>query len=258
MSIDPGTLALQAINVLVLIWLLSRFLYKPVLAAIAARQAAADKLLADAEAARTAAVAERDALKARASALTADEDRRRAALQAAAEADRKALMDKAAQDIAAARVQAEATLAEERASAGATLQRQAVDLAGIMAAKLLNRLPAVQVSEAMLQALLDKLRGAPAADRARLAASATLQVVTAGPLAPADQNRCKAAIGAELGAPVEPSFRTDPVLIAGFELHAPDILVVNSWRADLQTILREAASAAEFQSPSEDGRFHAA
>jgi F-type H+-transporting ATPase subunit b len=41
MKIDWWTLGLQTINILVLVWILSRFLFRPVSDMIAARQAAA-------------------------------------------------------------------------------------------------------------------------------------------------------------------------------------------------------------------------
>lgn len=48
MHIDWSTLALQTVNVLVLVWLLARYLFRPVMAIIAERRVAAEKLLADA------------------------------------------------------------------------------------------------------------------------------------------------------------------------------------------------------------------
>ena len=51
MHLDLWTMALQTVNVLVLVWLLQHFLFRPVAGIIAARRAAADRLLADAEAA---------------------------------------------------------------------------------------------------------------------------------------------------------------------------------------------------------------
>src|SRR6266436_563594 len=60
MQIDWSTLGLQAVNAVVLIWLLAHFLFRPVVDAIAARQKAAGQLLADAKAAKTAAEGERD------------------------------------------------------------------------------------------------------------------------------------------------------------------------------------------------------
>ncbi|MFW2410409.1 hypothetical protein ACN4GS_22105, partial [Burkholderia pseudomallei] len=58
MRIDWSTLALQTVNVVVLVWLLSRFLFRPVSDIIAKRQAAARKLIDDASRERDAAHAE--------------------------------------------------------------------------------------------------------------------------------------------------------------------------------------------------------
>ena len=52
MNFDWTTFALEAINFLILVWLLKRFLYRPILDAVARRQAAVARTLADAEAAR--------------------------------------------------------------------------------------------------------------------------------------------------------------------------------------------------------------
>ena len=55
MRIDWWTLALQAANFLVLVWLLQHFLYRPVLGIIAERQQRTDGVIAEANAAKAAA-----------------------------------------------------------------------------------------------------------------------------------------------------------------------------------------------------------
>ena len=50
MQLNWSTFLLEVVNFLVLVWILKRFLYKPVLVAIAQRKAAIDKTLVDAEA----------------------------------------------------------------------------------------------------------------------------------------------------------------------------------------------------------------
>src|SRR5271168_4267798 len=52
MSIDWWTLGLQTVNIVILVWLLQRFFWTPVAGMIAERRAAAQKALADAQAAR--------------------------------------------------------------------------------------------------------------------------------------------------------------------------------------------------------------
>lgn len=49
MELNWTTFVLEAVNFLVLVWILKRFLYKPVLAAVAQRKAAIDKTLSDAQ-----------------------------------------------------------------------------------------------------------------------------------------------------------------------------------------------------------------
>jgi F0F1-type ATP synthase membrane subunit b/b' len=56
MHIDWWTLGLQTINALVLVWLLARFLFKPVANMVAERQRSAAALMSDAAAAKDAAL----------------------------------------------------------------------------------------------------------------------------------------------------------------------------------------------------------
>ena len=52
MHLDAWTFALQTVNAAVLVWLLARFLFRPVMDIVAARRTEAAKLLAEADAAR--------------------------------------------------------------------------------------------------------------------------------------------------------------------------------------------------------------
>ena len=60
MLIDWFTIGAQALNFLILVWLMKRFLYKPILNAIDAREKRIAKELADADAKKTEAQKERD------------------------------------------------------------------------------------------------------------------------------------------------------------------------------------------------------
>ena len=95
MHIDLWTLALQTINVLVLVWLLARFLFRPVAAIIAARRAAADKLLADAAAKLQQATDEAAAIAHQREGLAGEGQRILAEARATAEAERATLMQHA-------------------------------------------------------------------------------------------------------------------------------------------------------------------
>src|SRR5208283_2909911 len=92
MRIDWWTLALQTFNVLVLVAILSRFLFRPVATIIEERRAAAVKLLADAETAKKQANAAREAAEAEAARLASARDETLRAAAAEAERERAAAL----------------------------------------------------------------------------------------------------------------------------------------------------------------------
>lgn len=239
MHINWWTLALQAINVLVLVWLLSRFLYRPVVAAIAARQAAAETLLADAAAAKAQAETEAAALKASNAALATDSERLRAQVRTAAEADGACLLEAARAEAAKVRAEAETGLTAERDALRKTLETQAANLAADMAAKLLAALPTVAVHQAM-EALTARLAEMPEPERARTFGG-QLTLVTPAALNEADRTQCRAALAKLLPQPLDLAFDEDPALIGGCDLRGEHVHLRNSWRADLDAMLGQLA-----------------
>jgi F-type H+-transporting ATPase subunit b len=235
MSFDPWTLGFQAVNVLVLVWLLHRFFWKPVAAMIAARQTNATEMLESAKAlqaeaesglaeiaiTRAGLAAERDAILA---ASRNDAETARDALLAEARAQADALHDTAK----AAGVRAAEALQE---TAIADAQRLAVTIAG----ELLARLDGTATDAAFLGWLVEGLTALSDADRKALA-SANLDVFSATKQDRAARDRIAAAIAEALGAPATLNFRTDPALLAGLELHSPHFTLRNSWRAELARI----------------------
>ncbi len=134
MRIDWWTLGLQAVNLLVLVWILHRFLFRPITAMIAARQKAVAGLLDDAAARKAEAEAEREKAEAEAAATAAA--RREILETAAAEAAQhtEALLAEAKVAADERRAANDAALAAARESATAKIHRQAgrlaVDIAG--------------------------------------------------------------------------------------------------------------------------------
>ncbi|AOJ05389.1 MULTISPECIES: F0F1 ATP synthase subunit delta [Burkholderia] len=237
MRIDWSTLALQAINVVVLVWLLSRFLFRPVSDIIAKRQAAARKLIDDAAHERDAARAEHERAHAeRASFAAARDDALKAALAQAA-AERERLIEQARADAQAlrdaARAQAEADAAQRAKELDARATRLAVDIA----AKLLARLPDSARVAGFVDGVAASLAQLPEDVRAALAADdAQVQLVAPRALTAQEAAACRAAFAASVGRPLEPDVRVDPALIAGLEFESKYATVRNSLRQDLATI----------------------
>ncbi|MCZ2898917.1 F0F1 ATP synthase subunit B [Burkholderia thailandensis] len=237
MRIDWSTLALQTINVVVLVWLLSRFLFRPVSDIIAKRQAAARKLIDDAAHERDAARAERDRVRGERASLAAARDdalkdalaqaaTERARLIDAARADARALRD-------AARAQADADAARRAKALDAHATRLAIDIA----AKLLARLPDSARVAGFVDGVAASLAKLPADVRASLAGDdAQVRLVAPRALTAQEAAACRAAFAASVGRPLEPDVRIDPALIAGLELESKYANVRNSLRQDLATI----------------------
>jgi F-type H+-transporting ATPase subunit b len=234
MQIDWWTLGLQAVNALVLIWLLAHFLFRPVADAIAGRQQAAERLLADARAAKGAAESERD--KAMAETARLEEHRSealreaegeaetaKAALLATAQAEADKLRAAAAAEIESQR-RTEALAAEDRAG------RLAVDIAG----KLLDRLPRESRVTAFIEGIATGLAELPEGTRASVGSDgSSIRLTAARAVTPQEVETCRAALARVLGHPVLVEVTVEPALIAGIELETPHAIVRNSFRADL-------------------------
>lgn len=235
MHIDLWTLALQTVNVLILVWLLARFLFRPVAAIIAARRDAADKLLADADAKRQQAADIAAALAQQREGLNAEAQHLLAEAHAAGEAERATLLQHATEAAAQLQADAQQAIAHERHAMQEALEREADDLAVTIATRLLQRVPARALNRAFLETLAETLAADPT--RGSLA-GADLELRSAVQLDDAAQADCREVLGRVLGATPRLAFRTDPTLIAGLELAAPHALIRNSWRADLDRITR--------------------
>ena len=242
MTIDWWALSFQAINVLILIWLLGHFFWSPVALMISERRDTAQKTLADADAKRAeAAAALADIARTRAG-LAPERDAALKAAQETAEQAHAARLRDAAQEATALEAAGKAAIVRDRDAAEKAWAERASHLAVDIARRLAGRLDGPAVASAFLDWLLKEIRNPPDAARQAVAVSgATLEASTAAALAPAHQQRYGKLIGEAFGASLPVVFKIDPNLIAGFELRGPHLVVANSWRADLAQILMDIA-----------------
>ena len=235
MSIDWWTLGLQALNVLILIWLLQRFFWRPVAGMIEQRRAAAQTLLDDATAKRAAAEAALAEITQTRAGFTQEHEEILAAARAEAAAARNALLAEAGQEAEALKHAAQAAMAAEQSAAAQSWRDRASRLAVDIAARLAARLQGEAVQAAFLDSLLREIRALPDAARQ----SPALDVFCGTEIPPAAQADLAAQITAALGTTPHLTFHTEPALIAGLELRGPHLSIKNSWRADLDRILQD-------------------
>jgi F-type H+-transporting ATPase subunit b len=242
MHIDGWTLALQTINVLVLIWLLSRYLFRPVVAIMAARRAEVDRLLDDAKTKQEEADADRVRARAERDRQSQGRDAAIAAVGVEVEREKAALLATARAEAERSRAAAEADIAALRRSADALASARASALALDIAAKLLDRLPADVRVAGFVDDLTQAVAALTPAARADLVADgATLHLTAPRALTETEQQRVQAGLAGALGRPVTLGVEIEPGLIAGLELDAPHTSVRNSFRADLARIAEELA-----------------
>jgi len=241
MRLDWWTLALQTVNFAVLVWLLRRFLYKPVLRAIDARRAEIDRQEAETRAAKLELERRIAAIEAERAGIAAE---REAALKiAAAQAEESAATRRTQAEREAAELLegARKTLAAERELALAETRRAALDLGAEFARRLLAEVPMQLRAEAWLQRIEQYLAKLPKPELDALvqqcADGASLTVVTSSSLSPATMESWRGRLSRPLGDGIGVKFGVDPGLIAGAELHFPSAVLHFSWQNAL-TVLR--------------------
>ncbi|MFM0237432.1 F0F1 ATP synthase subunit B [Paraburkholderia phytofirmans] len=237
MRIDWSTLALQTINALVLIWLLARFLFRPVSQIIAERQKAAQALIGEADAANQAALLERDTAARETLQIIAARDDTMKKIAAEAAQEKSALLAAAQAEAARLRSAAGAEAEAERVEQDKLAARRATRLAVDIAAKLLARLPESLSVTGFIDGLANGIAQLPEAVRTQLGANcATLVLAAPRLLRPEEQARCQEVVTNCLQRVVPLQFEVDPQVIAGLELRAPHAVVRNSFGGDLARI----------------------
>ena len=223
MLIDWFTVGAQALNFLILIWLLKRFLYKPILNAVDTREARIKKERADADAIKTAAEAARDDFQKK----TAAFDKDRAALMqkameaAAAEGQRLMTDAKAAADALTAK-RAKAMQTEAKALNKALTARVQDEVFAITR-KTLTDLADVSLEDRICEVFIYKIKGfkdqpkSPLSEAIR-ATSDPILVRSAFDLTKAQHAAIRSAVQKTFSTDAAWQFDTAPDLISGIEL----------------------------------------
>lgn len=220
MQLDATTFILELVNFAVLVWLLHRFLYRPVSAVIDRRRAGIDRSMADAREA----MAKAERLRADYDARFAGWERERAQARAALAAELAAARSKGLAEAARA-AQAErerlAALAQKRETdLRREAEERALGLAAAFAARLLSRIAGAETQSKLVEAFVEDLAGWPAermesVARAARAAGGKLAVSSARALEPGERGRVLDALSQRLGLACTADFSVAPELLAG-------------------------------------------
>ena len=225
MLIDWFTVAAQAVNFLVLVWLLQHFLYKPILAAIDARENKIAAALAAAAATQLEAQKSGDELQDKLKAFDAERAARLAQTQLDVHKEREQLLDAARREAADLVAHQRGALAADATSIGARMARLATAEVFSIAGKALGELASAELEERMGSVFTQRLRqlakDAKAAFAAALVRSAMRAVVRSRfPMGEAEKASLRNAVNETFSADVHLEFETVPAGDYGIELTA--------------------------------------
>ena len=227
MSIDWFTVGAQLLNFIILVWLMKRFLYQPVLNAIAAREQKIAEQLADAAATRAEAHQQQDAFQEK----IQNFDEQRAALlrqaKDAANIERDRLLQVARVEADAVSAQRAKALLADAQHLQADITRQTQQQVFDISRRVLGDLAGVGLEKQMCAVFIQRLQAIEGPALATLGA-AFKEVSDAEPallrsafaLPAAEQAALQTALETSFGQPIPLKFETTPELVSGIELSA--------------------------------------
>ena len=243
MRIDWWTLALQAVNFLILVWLLQRFLYRPVLRVLARRKAEAEKVLSQAADARKEADESRRAYEAKEAGVAAEREAMLKEARTEVEAARNEALARARKEAEELLAAAKETIAAARTAALQEVKGAAADLGVAIARNLLKRTAGPGLMAGFLDGICAHLDGLPrhdlAALRDQIKNGGALEVATAEPLDAQTQAHWKECLAKRLDGAGAITFRADEARIAGAELHFPAAVLRFNWKDALESARKD-------------------
>lgn len=240
MQIDWWTVALQLLNFAVLVWLLQRFLYRPVTALIDRRRDEVAASFADAEKARDASIAARRNFERKGEALEAERLTILDQANARASAERTEILENAHEMARTREREASDLIDRERHTALTDLEDRSLDLAFGLSRRILSALASVALCEVFLDHAERHLSGLAEHERISLIDGAAVVTIRTAPrLDEATQRKWAARLAPHLGPGIKIEFEPDPEMIAGIELHLPRAQMRFSISDTLETMRKE-------------------
>jgi F-type H+-transporting ATPase subunit b len=225
MQINWFTVIAQVINFLILVWLLKRFLYRPILSAIDEREKKIAALLADAEAKKEVAQKEQDEFRKKNEEFDLQKEQLMGKAVAESNEAREKLLEGARNEAIALRAKAE----KARGDIQADLNREIAKKMGlevfVMVRKALSVLGSTSLEEQTVKVFVRRLHALKDEEKQQFveaftSGSNTGLVQSAFELSAAQQAEINSSVNEILGKNTLFQFKTIPALISGIELIA--------------------------------------
>lgn len=223
MELNWSTFLLEILNFLVLVWILKRFLYKPVLATIAQRRAGIESTLAQAAASMEEARSLKERYEGRLGDWEREKQSAREALHGEMAGERERLMAALHAELEREREKARAVEARWREDCLRKYQEICLVQGTRFVSRLLSALAGPELDARLFDLALEQMESLPAGqlESIRLTRDEhfrAAQVVSAYPLDEARRSRLAEQLGQAFGTSVACSFSEDAELLAGLRI----------------------------------------
>ncbi|HNW98418.1 MAG TPA: F0F1 ATP synthase subunit delta [Bacteroidales bacterium] len=225
MLINWFTVFAQVINFLILVWLLKRFLYKPILKAIAERENQITAKLKDAEAKKSEAENERDEfLKKNREFAQQRNDQWNQAVDEI-KTKKQLLLEEALKESEALREKLKTTFKEEQKNLSLAIMRKTQAEVFSIAGKILKELADDTLEQRIVSVFIKRLNDLVDEEKKKLSSAFStskhaVMVSSTFHLIPSQQKEIEKTLKEMLGNSIELTFKTNPEMISGIELHA--------------------------------------
>ncbi len=219
MEVDWLTVAAQTINFLILVGLLKRFLYQPIIQAMDERELRIAARLHDADLREQTAIGTTQEYQRK---IATWESSRVALLQeatTAAEATRRELLDEARNEVAKQRSHWQLQVTQERNNFLHSLKQQAAESIQGIARRSLSDLANVDLEHQIVESFLHRLKSLPPDNLHTInSTNEAIQITTSFALDGTVRNRVTRALHENIGRDVNIVYKESPELLCGIEL----------------------------------------
>lgn len=238
MEFNLTTFALELLNFLVLVWLLKRFFYQPILTVIEKRQAATAQIIMDAKGVKQ----EAEVLKSQYETHLAELDKEYATAKARIDeeiaVERTRRLSALEAEIAMEHKRHEGLKDRERSELERSLERQAIQLAARFATRLLERAAGPELNAKLADLAISELEVLTDDKREALRAvlhdlESSIKVVSAYPLDKPQRTAFAHALSQLTGRPLVPEFSEDALLMAGVYIMTGSWVLMANLRDEL-------------------------
>jgi F-type H+-transporting ATPase subunit b len=218
---DWSTFFLEIINFLILVWILKRFLYHPILGVVAKRRADIEKAMADAKRIEAEAGELKQQSQHELAQWEEEKDAAKAQLREELAAERERLMTELETAVAEERERRRVLDERHQRDFKRGVEEQAIEQGAAFAARLLSRMATPELEARLYALLLEDLRGLRAEDKRAVADAAVmpglqLKVQSAFALDAAKRAELAHALSEVAGKTLPVEYRENPELLAGF------------------------------------------